>query len=618
MLYRQEIEPIREYKKFHVNLLRPAIKESVCSWVENNVVLPTGAIRGKVSLRVTPYLREILERFGDRMTRHIVMCFGSQAAKTTCLIMGNLYRLCKDPQDTMWVMPNRELAHSFSKARWMKCVEECEPALALVRRTSADEIDHHLHSFMEQHYITMFLKFVGSNSPANLSSFPCGTINMDETDKYGEQSKFEAGALDLAEERTKTFAFPLIVKASTPTVEGRLIWPEFLKTDQRYYWLPCPRCERQILLKFSIKTEHHGLCGVRWWHENEEEAKTDGDWDFEKISKNAYYKCQECAGEIQDYERPCMLENGIWKPSNPKAEPGRFGYHLSSIYSILSQQTSLSNVAIQWLLSKGLLSARQNFINSWLAEVWDSDRAFDQQDVNFEEYDSITVSDKAIAILTADVQENHFWVVVRSWIPPSSGKPHGESWLQFADRVETVEEIDDLQQRYSVNPENVILDMAFRPNQVANIIIERGWRGAWGTDTKSFWWPAGNGRRLERIYSVVQSRDPHLGTSLQDRTLQRARYFKFFKSGGLDILSSLRYADPPIWHVSANVSERYQRHLNSRMKIQVLNKRNGRYKAEWKDLNHDNHLQDAEVIQAIQAIRLGVLSVPGEKIDIAA
>lgn len=607
---------LEKHLAFLFEKLTPPEKESVVQWVENNVILPTGAIRGRVSLRMTPYLREPLERFGSRLTKHLILCFGSQAAKTTLIILGMLYRLVKDPQDAMWVMPNRELAHSFSKARWMKFVEECEPALALVRKTSKGEVDRHLFSFMEQHFVTMFLKFVGSNSPANLSSFPCGMIVMDETDKYGEQSKYEAAALDLAEERTKTFPFPLIVKASTPTVEGRVIWPEFLKTDQRYFWLPCPRCSKKIILKFSIKTEEHGLCGVRWWREHEEEAQTDGQWDMGKVAKNAYYRCQECGGEIQDYERPHMLENGIWIPSNPHAEPGRFGYHLSSLYSILSQKTSISAVAVQWLLSKSLLSARQNFINSWLAETWDGARAFDQQDIHFEEYGLKTDSDGSTAILTIDVQENHFWAVARRWIGPSKEKPNGESWLLAAERFETVEELEKIQADHNIAGENVILDMAFRPNQVARLIIEKKWRGAWGTDTKSFWWQMGDGRRIERIYSTVQLRDPHMGTALQDRTLQRARYFKFSKDGALDLVSSLRYADPAIWHVSANVSDRYQRQLNSKMKIMVLNKRNGRYKPIWKDLYKESHLLDCECMQTIRAIQLGLISVPDERIDI--
>lgn len=604
--------PLKQYIQFLIRLVQPPKKLSVVEWVEENVIVPTGAIRGRFSFRMTPYLREPANRFGQRDASHVVLCFGSQAAKTTLIMIGSLFRLCNDPQDTMWVMPNRELAHSFSKARWMKFVEECEPAAALIPKTSRGEIDRHLYSFMEQHYLTMFLKFVGSNSPANLSSFPCGMIVMDETDKYGEQSKYEAAALELAEERTKTFPFPLIVKASTPTVEGRVIWPEFLKTDQRYYWVPCPRCKKYITLKFTVKTEAHGMCGVRWWKESEEESKTEGNWDFEKVAKNAHYKCQECGGAIQDFERTSMIERGEWRPSNPKAEPGRYGYHLSSLYSILSQKTSLGSIAVQWLLSKGLLSARQNFINSWLAETWDAERAFDQSDIKFEEFDQEATSTDSTAVLSVDVQENHFWAVLRRWVKPSKDRPNGESWLVFADRLEDPGDIVKLQEEHKVLGENVVLDMAFRPNMVAKMIIEHNWRGAWGTDTKSFAWPVGDRRKLERIYSVVQLRDPHMGTVMQDRTSVRARYFKFSKDAGLDIITSLRHSDPPIWHVSANVSDRYQRHLNSRIKLLVQNKRTGRFAPLWKDLHQENHLQDCEVINAVRAIQLGLVVVPGE------
>jgi len=395
-----------------------------------------------------------------------------------------------------------------------------------------------------------------------------------------------------------------------------MIWAEFLKTDQRYYWVPCPRCSQLILLKFTIRSEKHGDCGVRWWRESEDESKTDGEWDMRKVALNSFYRCQECAGEIQDYERPTILENGIWKPQNPLAEEGRFGYHLSSLYSILSQKTSLSSIAIQWLLSKGLLSARQNFINSWLAETWDAERMFDHIEVITESYGAQDVSKDSTAIMFADVQENHFWVVIRRFLPPSPAKPHGESWLLFADRVETEDELDAHQKEHNVLGENVLLDMAHRPNQVGRMIIEHKWRGTWGTDTKSFWHTQPNGTRIERIYSTVQLRDTHLGTAWENRTIDRARYFKFNKAAALDIVSSLRYAEPTIWHITANVSDRYQRHLNSKMKVMLQNQRTGRWQPIWKDLHQEDHLLDGECGVALRAIQLGLISLPDEQIQV--
>lgn len=543
---------------------------------------------------------------------HTFLCGKSMIPthNTSVMQLGMLYRLARDPQDAMWVLPNGELAKSFSKSRWQKFVRACPAAAAMVPRSASGEFDKHLFGFMEQHFSTMVLNFVGSNSPANLSSRPVGLLWMDETDKYGDESKFEAAAIKLAEERTKTYPFPLVVKSSTPTLANRMIWTEFLKTDQRYYMLPCPRCERRIRLLFTVRSQEHGECGVRWWRESEEESKTDGAWDMEKVAMNAFYRCQECGGEIQDIERQSMLNEGIWAPTNPQAAPGWFGYQLSSIYSILSQQTSLSAVAIQFLTSKGLVRDMQNFINSWLAEPWDESRGYDHKEVPLEDFS--TTPENSVPLMAVDAQEGHYWVLVRKFSPPGPDKLHGESWLVFADRVDTEDDIKKLQIEYGVADENVTVDMANRPNAVGRIILEYGWRGVWGSNTKEFYHPGPNGTRQTRIYSQVQFRDPLLGTAWENRTAQRVRYVKFSKSGALDLVSSLRYADPVIWHASINVSDRYQRHLNSRVKRQQKNKRNGRVEWTWVELHQENHLADCESHVAIRALQLGLLSMPGE------
>lgn len=609
---------IEDYRSFLYGLLEPPKKESVVAWCEKNINVPTGAIQGKLSMRMAPYGREILERFGDRKTRSLTLCFASQSSKTTLIILGMLYRLCKNPQDAMWVMPNRELANSFSKSRWIKFIQECTPARTLLPKTTKDEIDRHLFAFMEQHFTTMFLKFVGSNSPANLASFPCGTLVMDETDKYGEQTKYEAAALDLAEERTKTFPFSLVVKASTPTMAGRMIWPAFQDSDQRRYWVPCPRCSKKILLQFTIKSEEHGDCGLRWWRESDVEAKDNGEWNLNKVKQQAFYKCQECGGEIQDYERPKMLEAGVWEPSSTQVEEGVYGYHLSSLYSILSNKTSFGSIAAKWLQSKTILSGRQNFINSWLAETWDAERMFDQSDIKTELYAPQSLPEESTAIMAVDVQQDHFWVIIRRFMPSSKDKPHGESWLLYADKVQTEEELESLALEHKVQSTNVLLDMAHRPNQVGRMIIDHNWRGLWGTDTKSFYHKQPNNVRIERLYSSVQLRDPHLGTHLANRTFQRARYIKYSTAAALDLVASLRYHDPTIWHVTANVSDRYQRQLNSKVKVMQQNRRTGRWEYFWKDLHSEDHLLDAEKMATIQAVILGLVSVPTEQIQVAA
>jgi len=594
------------------DLIAPQRDESVCEWVEKNVELPSGEITGKVRLDTTPYAREILERFTDKKTRDVVMMFPTQSGKTSILILGMLYRIARDPRDTLWVMGNTEQVRAFNKERMMPFVHLCKPVMDLVPKTARGLIDRHWWGFQNQHYASMTLNFVGAGSGTNLKSRPRAVAIMDEVDSYDEELGYDSGVIQLVEERQKTFSFPLSIKASSPTLEGRMIAAEYEKTDKRQFWLPCPRCGEMILLKFKIKSEIHGDCGLRWWHENESEAKTDGAWDFQKVRANAFYKCQCCGGMIHNFERKGMLQLGEWRPQNPQAPRGRHGYHINSLYSVLGPETSLAGIAAKFLLAKGFRSDLKTFINDWLAEPWDESKAYDFQEVKLEAFTSREIpEDSTTPLMAVDVQEGHFWVLVRRFQRPSPEHPHGQSWLLYGDRVDTVEEIVELQKEYKVAGENVTLDMAHRPNQVARIIIEHGWRGVWGSATKKFRWVI-DGRVVDRPYSVPQFRDPMLGTSWENRTFKRACYVLFSKDAALDMVSSLRYAQPAIWHCTVNVNPKYASHLNSRVKRQQKNKRTGKVEFVWHELHQQNHLADTESHVTIRALQLGLLSLPNE------
>ena len=597
-------------------LWAPVKLESVCDWVESNCELPTGAITGKVNLRKTPYAREILERYGDKKTRHLVLVFATQLAKTTILILGMLYRIARDPEDALWIMANADQARDFNKERFMAFVRLCKAVLNQVPRTAKGVIDKHKWGFVAQHYASMVLNFVGAGSPANLASRPRGLIQMDEVDKFYDQLGFDAGTIALAEERQKTMNFPLSVKASSPTLADRMIWQEYLKTDQRQYWVPCPRCEQKILLLFSVKSEKHGDCGVRWWHENEEEAKTEKAWDMRKVKANAFYKCQCCAGTIHDFEREDMIqtENGaLWVPQTDRQESGRHGYHLSSIYSVLGNETSLGSIAVKFLLAKGHRSEHQNFINGWLAEPWDEIMRHDFKEIRLVSFAENKPSDDSVAIMAIDVQASGHWVVIRRFARPTPEMPHGQSWLLFADFVQTEDELVELQAEYEVPGDNVTMDMAHRPSHVGKTILAHGWRGIWGSpNTKKFYHPGPGGTRTERPYSVVQFRDAMLGTAWENRTFKRIPYVLFAKNEMIDAVCSLRYAEPPIWHCTVNVSPRYARHLNSRVKRKQINKKTGHPEWIYFELHQENHLYDCEVHVTVRAMTLGLISLPPE------
>jgi DNA-directed RNA polymerase subunit RPC12/RpoP len=603
---------VAEIRQSLSELMAPVSEESVCTWVENNVELPTGAITGKVQLNYIPYAREILERYGDKTTRHLILAFATQLAKTTILSCGMLYKIARDPESAMWVMANADQARDFNKERFMPFVRLCKPVMDMVPRTSKGVVDKHLWGFQNQHYASMVLNFVGAGSPANLASRPRGLIQCDEVDKFYDSLSFDAGTIQLVEERQKTFHFPLCVKASSPTLADRMIWVEYLKSDMRQYWVPCPRCGDHILLKFRAQSEKHGDCGLRWWHENEEEAKTDGAWDLKKVRANAFYKCQECGGMIHSFERQDMLQEGVWKPQNSNAETGRHGYNLSSLYSILGQETSFASIASKWIISKGLRSEMQNFFNGWLAEPWDESRQYDLKEVQLRAFSPQQIPEEAVPLMAVDVQQRGFWCLVRKFAAPTKDKPTGESWLLFADFVETEDELVEIQNEYGVLSSNVTADMAHRPSHVAKMILRNGWTGIMGSDTRKFQHPGPGGTKVHRHYSVVQFRDPHLGTAWESRTFQRVPYVLFSKHDIMDLVSALRYSEPAIWHATVNVTPRYARQINGRVKRQQKNKRTGRIQWEWCELHQELHLLDCEGHVTVKALAQGFIMPPDE------
>lgn len=586
-------------------------RESVCDWVESNISLPSGAITGRVSLRHTPYLREILERFADKSCRHLTLAFASQTAKSSALLWGLLYKIARDAEDCLFVMSNMDQARSFVKERLHPYVRGCAAVGSMVPLTAKGAVDRGLYGYANLHFSSMIVNFVGAGSPANLASRPRGFIICDETDKMATELGYESGALQLVEERAKSFPFPFCVKASTPTTSDRMIWAEYEKSDRREYWLPCPRCGEDILLKFKIKSDKHGECGLRWWQESPDEAKTDGQWDYRKVRANAHYKCQCCGGKIHSFERPEMLEAGTWKAGNVRAEAGRSGYHISSLYSILGSETSLGSIAVKFLLSKGSRSELLNFVNSWLGEPFNEEDAYDFKDVRLSIFTPQDIPEDSVPIMGVDMQEGYQFVVVRKYQRPTAGYPNGQSWLLFADRVDTIDGVAELQREYGVAGENVLLDIAWRPNVSGRAIIEHGWRGVRGSDTRKFRWVI-DGRPTDRIYSVPQFRDPLMGTSWESRTFKRAPYVLFSKHDMLDLVSSLRYAEPPCFNCSVNVSPQYSRQMNSRVKKKVINKRTGRPEWVWYEIHQDNHASDAENFCALRALMLGLLSPPPE------
>ena len=101
------------------------------------------------------------------------------------------------------------------------------------------------------------------------------------------------------------------------------IEPEYLKGDQRRYYIPCQCCGEMIVLEWNIKIDDKTRAGITWVVD--EKGKL--------ITSSVGYVCQSCGGFFNDSNKMELLRAGEWRPTAEPSEEGYYSYHISNLYS---------------------------------------------------------------------------------------------------------------------------------------------------------------------------------------------------------------------------------------------------------------------------------------------
>lgn len=601
-------------------VLRPPPDITVDAWCEENVYLPAPQTQSPGFLRFDSreFLREPLRCFAMPQVRDLVLCFGSQIGKTTLFMAGVAWAIYCDPCGVLWVMPSVDLSRSFSETRWIPMLR-ASPKISEIIPTGAAR-----HSFkkLEQQIGGSIVNFTGSNSAANLASRPARRVILDEVDKFDEGDEKETDAVNLAEQRTKSFANPQRWKSSTPTIPEGLIWQEFLKGDQRRRFVPCPTCGKFVVFAWSKGFSAMPLTGaeayVRW---DKEAKRQDGTWDLDRVERSARFECPHCAAHISDEKKTAMDRAGEWRPT-AVAVSGFRSYQLSSLYAA-TPQTTVGRLAVTFLQAKSSLMGLQGFINGTLAEPYQAqDTLGDRVELVSSRLGS---APEGTRLMTIDCQAKApaFWWVVRSW------GPRGSEGIA-AGSADTWGELEAIQAQYGVRSPAVGIDSGWgarSDNEIYSAcmahseLVERddklptalGWIPTKGFPGRKLWRDEETG--LLRPY-YVREVDPYEGTSKAG--LASIGLLGFSGDAAKDILEGLRKRSGPYpWSVSqAMATEEFWRHMDGEVKEAVRSAVNGRVSHQWRPRSKHwpNHLLDCEVLQVMLALflRLFELEQPAE------
>jgi phage terminase large subunit GpA-like protein len=326
------------------------------------------------------------------------------------------YVISHSPGPMLIVQPTVKLAERFSKQRLDPMIEESPMLKDKIKPARARDSGNTTLSKDFQGGVVML---TGANSAVGLRSMPIRFLFLDEIDAYPSDVEGEGDPVTLAEARTTTFSRKKIFMVSTPTIKDiSRIEREFLASDQRRFFLPCPHCNNFDWLQWK---------NIKWVNND---------------PRTVYMTCTACGSEIYEHSKTEMLLNGHWRATD-ESSSNSAGFHLSSLYSPLGWK-SWADIVHEFLQAQNDPPRLKTWTNTCLAETWE-DQATASLEYEIiaeraEVYELRTVP-KSGLLLTAgiDVQDNRLAVVVRAWGVDE------ESWL--VDWVEIYGDPSDLSDR---------------------------------------------------------------------------------------------------------------------------------------------------------------------------
>ena len=327
----------------------PPREITVSQWADENRVLTGGAAAERGQWRTRPYQREPMDVLSpSHPCRQVVVLSGAQILKTEVLLNFIGFIADVDPGPVLVVEPRTEDAKALSKDR-VAPMFRATPALRgkIAPVKSRDSSNTTLHKVLANGagHITL----TGAISPSGLAMRPIRYALLDEVDRYPASAGSEGDPVSLAIQRTAEFAHnKKIVMASTPTIRGisriELAWQE---SDQRDYFVPCPKCGHFQVLVLGDGTGP----GLVWPEGKPEEAA---------------YRCAGCQELIPHHQKAAMVERGEYRAQNPSSAIPGF-----RISQLISPKKAWGEIVVEFLAAKKSPETLKAFLNTVLAQLWE-------------------------------------------------------------------------------------------------------------------------------------------------------------------------------------------------------------------------------------------------------
>ncbi len=347
--YTEGIEALKRRLKKSWALLSPPPNLTTSEWADEFLILPDGnAEPGPWRTSRAPYQKEMMDVCDDPAVNMVTFMTSAQIGKTICEQNVINKRIHLDPCNIMFMHPTAEDGKDWMNFKFEPVVRECKELDKLVPKPrSRDKTS----TQSRKEFPGGYLMVLGSNAARALRGRSAPLIICDEID--GFETGKEGDQILLLWNRAKTFYNKLLIRSSTPVfTETSRILQAYESSDQRRYYIPCPHCGHEHILKWENFK----------WDSKEVDGKT-----IHK-TETAHFVCPDCGGCIEDKHKSKFLHDGKWVAKR------RFSGHAGfKIWEAYSPWVRFKEIADAFLVAKHTF-AMQTFWNTALGEAYDIEK----------------------------------------------------------------------------------------------------------------------------------------------------------------------------------------------------------------------------------------------------
>lgn len=368
-------------------------------YLEGRIIIPkkmSPRSPGKLSLRATPWAREILDTWhAESGVRSVTLAIAVQMIKTTLMVLGMVYRMLFSPVPQMVVggMSEKFARREISDKRLHPLIKG-NPFLKELMPHDPNEF-----RALEMAMAYAPILVTGAGSDTNLAGSTQGIVAIDEAAKIilKESDKAqEAHPIRLAQDRTQDFVGQdFHWTSSTPNSSSHIFWEDVEAGTFTHFYVPCPHCGEWFKFEFEAsngdkkftpgeleKTIEEARPGniyrsIVW---DPSARNKDGTWSEGKIRETAHYVCPKNGCRITDTERADMLLKCESQAENLNASKGNVSFRVPCFYK---PNRSFADLALAFV-------DRGDLINTGLQVLFNHQLALPWEDVD------ITLKDESI------------------------------------------------------------------------------------------------------------------------------------------------------------------------------------------------------------------------------